>query len=84
MRLLVYQKFPVSTTANAVTLYHTQCEGFKEKEMRRSPLADKEIDRLWNDPAAKLTLKIPDLKATSGTNIVYYNLQGLRSGQRMV
>ena len=57
--------------------------GFDERLMARCRIADNEIDRLRNDPDAQLKLKVPDLRKMQGTNIVYFNLQGLRSKERI-
>ena len=53
--------------------------GFDEELMGRSTVADAEVDRLRTDPNAQLIFRVIDLKQTSGTNIVFYNLQGLKT-----
>ena len=57
--------------------------GFKESQIGRSATADNEIDRLRNDPLAKIIFKVPDLREMTGTKIVFYNLQGLQSGTKI-
>ena len=55
--------------------------GFDERLMKRSILADNEIDRLRSDP--KCQFEVSDLKKLEGFKVVFYNLQGLRSGMKL-
>jgi hypothetical protein len=57
--------------------------GFKESQIGRNAAADDEIDRLRNDPSARIVFKVPDLMEMNGTNIVFYNLQGLQSTTKL-
>ena len=57
--------------------------GFKESQMGRSTKADDEIDRLNNDASARIVFKVPDLMDMTGTKIVFYNMQGLRSRDKV-
>ena len=56
--------------------------GFDETLMKRSLEADEEIDRLRNNPECQF--EVLDLKKMSGFKIVFYNLQGLQSGEKVM
>jgi hypothetical protein len=57
--------------------------GFKESQIGRNYKADNEVDRLRDDPSAKIVFTVPDLLEMEGIKIVFYNLQGLQSSNKL-
>ena len=56
--------------------------GFDESLMKRSIEADEEIDRLRSNPDCQF--KVVNLKEIIGFKIVFYNLQGMQSGEKVM